>query len=71
MTRRSKSSTYTAPALSPRVNTVLCFSSVFDASLAHRAETFLLLSGPLNTFPRFGEPHCPQLSALPPSTIVH
>lgn len=71
MTRRSKSSTYIAPARSPRVNAVLCFSSIFDACLAQRAETILLLTRPLNPFPRIGGLQYPQVSGSRPSTIAH
>jgi hypothetical protein len=71
MTRRSKSSTYIAPARSPRVNPVLRFSSVFDACLARRAETILLLTPPLNPFPRIGGPQYPQASDSRSSTIAH
>ena len=56
MTRRSRTFTTVAPPRSPRVNAILCFSSVFDACLTHRPETILLLSGPLNPFPRIGGP---------------
>jgi len=71
MTRRSKSSTYIAPARSPRVSVVLCFSSVFDTCLAQRDETILLLTPPLNPFPRIGRPQFPQASGSRPSTIAH
>jgi hypothetical protein len=71
MTGRSRSSTYIAPARSPRVNPVLCFSSVFDACLAQRAETILLLTTPLSPFPRIGGPQYPQPSASRKSTFAH
>jgi len=70
MTRRSKS-TYIAPARSPRVSAVLCFSSVFNACLAQRAETILLLTRPLNPFPRIGGLQYPQASSSQPSTLAH
>jgi hypothetical protein len=70
MTRRSKS-IYIVPARSPRVRAVLCFSSVFNVCLAHRAETIFLLKCPLNPFTPIGGLQYPLASSSRPSTFSH
>ena len=70
MTRRPKS-TDIAPARSPRVSAVLCFSSLFNACLAQRAETIPLLTPPLNPFPLISGLQYSQASSSRPSTISH
>jgi hypothetical protein len=71
MTGRSTFSTCIAPARSPRVSVVLCFSSVFDACLAQRDETILLFTPPLDPFPRIAGPQFSLASASRPSTSAH